>query len=80
MVGSDEAEGEGSSCRPSAARAGLLDKWSHRLDANDDLVWRAILQFYGDHGQPPQIADIAGEIGFEIDHVETALRALDRMI
>ncbi|AUD00090.1 mercuric reductase (plasmid) [Bradyrhizobium sp. SK17] len=60
-----------------AARAGLLDKWSHRLDANDDLVWRAILQFYGDHGQPPQIADIAGEIGFEIDHVETALRALD---
>ncbi len=59
-----------------AARAGLLDKWSHRLDANDDLVWRAILRFYGDHGQPPQIPDIAAETRFEVDHVGTALRAL----
>ncbi len=59
-----------------AARAGLLDKWSHRLDANDDLVWRAILRFYGDRGEPPQIPDIAAETRLEVGRVATALRTL----
>lgn len=59
-----------------AARAGLLDKWSNRLEANEDYVWRTILQLYGDRGRPPQIPDIAAEIRFTADHVATVLRKL----
>jgi hypothetical protein len=58
------------------ARAGLLDKWSHRLESNDDLVWRTILRLYGVRGRPPQIPDIAGETQFTVDHVAIVLHAL----
>jgi alkylmercury lyase len=59
-----------------AARAGLLDKWSHKLEANDDLVWRTILRLYGNRGRPPQIQDIADATRFTANHVATVLRTL----
>lgn len=42
-----------------AARAGLLDQWSHRLEAAKDTVWRTTLQLYGASGRVPSVSDIA---------------------
>ena len=52
-----------------AARAGLLDRWSHALDADEDLAWRSLLQHYANCGRPPQIRDIANETGIAADRL-----------
>lgn len=59
-----------------AARAGLLDKWSHRLEATEDVVWRTALQLYGASGRAPSVSDIAGESGIPPDRVADILRKL----
>lgn len=41
-----------------AARAGLLDRWAIRLEADADLVWRTILRLYADLGHAPTRADL----------------------
>lgn len=46
-----------------AARAGLLDRWALRLEANEDLVWRTIVRLYAELGQPPSRADVGAESG-----------------
>lgn len=60
----------------SAARAGLLDMWSHALDAAEDLVWRTTLRLYGDKGRPPRIDEIANGSGVSEDRVRALLRKL----
>lgn len=32
------------------ARARLLDRWSHRLEVVEDIIWRTILRLYGERG------------------------------
>jgi alkylmercury lyase len=59
------------------ARAGLLDRWSHVLDADEDLVWRSLMQHYASRGQPPLIDDIAKETGIAGDRLAAALRRLE---
>jgi len=59
-----------------AARAGLLDQWSHRLEAAEDTVWRTTLQLYGASGRAPSVSDIAGADGFPPDRVADILRKL----
>jgi hypothetical protein len=59
-----------------AARAGLLDRWSVRLEAVEDLVWRTILRLYADLGKPPKLADIAAATGIAADGVAGLLRVL----
>lgn len=59
-----------------SARAGLLDKWSHALDPDEDLVWRNILKRYATMGRPPQAADLAGDTGIPSDRVGALLRKL----
>lgn len=58
------------------ARACLLDRWSHRLEAVEDLVWRTILQLYADHGRAPKADDIAIATGITRDRVALLLRKL----
>lgn len=58
------------------ARAGLLGRWSHRLDADEDRVWRTILKLYADRGHPPQLRDIAAETGIAADRLPTMLHKL----
>lgn len=41
-----------------SARAGLLDQWAIRLEADADLVWRTILRLYADLGHAPTRADL----------------------
>lgn len=60
-----------------AARAGLLDRWSGKLDTDQDLVWRATLRLYADFGHAPQTADIAARTGLPTDRVPTLLGALE---
>lgn len=60
-----------------AARAGLLDRWSGKLDADQDLVWRATLRLYADFGRAPQTADIADMIGLSADTVSALLGELE---
>lgn len=59
-----------------SARAGLLDKWSHALDPDEDLVWRNVLQRYATIGRPPQAEDVAGDTGISRDRVGALLRKL----
>jgi len=59
-----------------AARAGLLDRWRHRLEADEDAVWRTTLQLYGACGQPPEFGDIAVASGISPERVGTILRKL----
>jgi len=60
-----------------AARAGLLDRWSGKLDTDQDLVWRATLRLYADFGHAPQTADIAAKIGLPADKVAALLGELE---
>lgn len=60
-----------------AARAGLLDRWSGKLDADQDLVWRATLRLYADFGHAPQTADIAATTGLPADKVPALLGELE---
>ncbi|MGQ0583163.1 MAG: hypothetical protein ACT4O6_14600 [Reyranella sp.] len=59
-----------------ATRAGLLDRWALRLEAVEDLVWRAILQLYADCGRPPTPADIAAASGIASDGISRTLQTL----
>ena len=59
-----------------AARAGLLDRWSGRLEADEDCIWRAILRLYGEMGRPPEFGDIAVEAGTTHD---LAVLVLDKL-
>ncbi len=61
-----------------AARAGLLDTWSHALGADEDLVWRAVLHLYADKWRPPRLDEVAAETGIAADHVAALLRELQR--
>ncbi|MBX9645918.1 MAG: hypothetical protein K2X57_02550 [Xanthobacteraceae bacterium] len=55
------------------ARAGLLDKWSHRLEATEDAVWRTALELYNASGRAPSVSDIAGESEIPPDRVSGIL-------
>lgn len=55
------------------ARAGLLDQWSHRLEATDDTVWRTTLQLYGASGRAPSVSDIAVGSGIRPNRVADIL-------
>src|SRR5258708_26461511 len=46
-----------------AERAGLLDRWSHRLEADEDTVWRTILRLYGASGRSPSFGKPGGGKG-----------------
>ncbi len=61
-----------------AARAGLLQKWSHALDESEDLVWRSVLQLYAGHGRPPSLRELGAETGMEPRRVAALLRDLER--
>lgn len=56
-----------------AARAGLLDQWSHRLEAAEDTVWRTTLQLYGASGRAPSVSDIAVGSGIPPNRVADIL-------
>ena len=60
-----------------AARAGLLDRWSGKLDTDQDLVWRATLRLYADFGHAPRIADIVAMTGLPADKVPPLLGELE---
>jgi alkylmercury lyase len=63
-----------------AARAGLLDSWALRLEANEDLVWRTIVRLYAERGRPPSRADIVAESGIasgDVGVLVNTLRAHD---
>lgn len=59
-----------------AAREGLLDRWSHALEAGEDLVWRIVLQLYADKGQPPRPGAVADQTGIATARVVALLRNL----
>jgi hypothetical protein len=59
-----------------AARAGLLDKWSHALAPSEDLVWRTTLGLYGESGRPPRTVEIAAGSDLSEERVCEILRKL----
>ncbi len=61
-----------------AARSNLVEKWSHTLDESEDLVWRAVLRLYADHGRPPAPHELVPATGMQPDRILDLLRNLDR--
>lgn len=61
-----------------SARAGLLHKWSHALDPDEDRVWRTLLRLYADRGRAPEPTAIAFATGLPDHRVATLLRKLHR--
>ena len=59
-----------------AARAGLMEKWSQALEADQDLVWRTILRLYADAGRPPFFTEVARETAFPQERVSMLLNQL----
>src|SRR5258708_6651571 len=59
-----------------AARTGLLDKWSLKLETHEDTIWRTVLRHYADHGQPPNLTDIVAATRFASGDVATVLQTL----
>jgi alkylmercury lyase len=60
-----------------AARAGLLDRWSCRLEADQDVVWRTALRLYAKLGRAPSIADLAMAADMAADKLTTLLNDLE---
>jgi hypothetical protein len=60
-----------------AARAGLLDRWSCRLEADQDVVWRTVLRLYAELGRAPSITDLAATVGMAVDKVAARLGDLE---
>src|SRR5882724_5168113 len=60
-----------------AARAGLLDRWSCRLEANQDVLWRTVLRLFADLGRAPSITDLAATVGMAVDKVAALLSDLE---
>ena len=61
-----------------AARAGLIEKWSTRLDDAEDVVWRSVLQLFAVLGRPPRIEEIASAAGIDQERLASLLRQLQR--
>jgi hypothetical protein len=59
-----------------AARAGLLDRWSCRLEPDQDVVWRTALRLYAERGRAPSIADLAATADIAVDKLTTLLNDL----
>src|SRR5882724_4546951 len=60
-----------------AARAGLLDRWSCRLEAEQDVLWRTVLRLFADLGRAPSITDLAATVGMAVDKVAALLSDLE---
>ncbi|MBI2735947.1 MAG: hypothetical protein HYX38_05260 [Rhodospirillales bacterium] len=60
-----------------AARAGLPDRWSRKLDPEQDLVWRAALWLYADLGHAPRTIDLAAKTGLAPADVSVLLDELE---
>lgn len=56
-----------------AARSGLLDKWLHALNPDEDRIWRGILRFYAARGRPPEVSEIATTAGLPHKDAEVFL-------
>jgi hypothetical protein len=59
------------------ARAGLLDRWSCRLEADQDVVWRTVVRLYAELGSAPSIAELAATIGMAAEKVAALLSDLE---
>jgi alkylmercury lyase len=59
-----------------AARSALIEKWSHALEATEDLVWRTVLRLYVAAGRPPSPGEIAAETNLREQDVKNLLTQL----
>jgi alkylmercury lyase len=62
----------------SAARDGLLEKWSTRLDDLEDLVWRNVLQLFAMLGRSPRIGEVESAVNLDQERLAPVLRQLQR--
>ena len=60
-----------------AARPGVLDKWLHALTADQDCVWRTVLQLYAELGRAPGLAEISGRTSLSLSQLRSVLRELE---
>src|SRR6266853_567956 len=61
-----------------AARAGLIEKWSARLDEAEDLVWRCVLELFPALGRAPRLEEIASATKMQRERLAPVLRQLQR--
>ena len=62
-----------------AARSGLIEKWSTRLDEAEDLVWRSVLELFSLLGRPPRLEEIASATKMHRKRLAPVLRQLQQL-
>jgi hypothetical protein len=60
-----------------AARVGLLDRWSCRLEADQDVVWQTALRLYAERGRAPSIPNLAATAAIAVDKLVALLNDLE---
>jgi alkylmercury lyase len=61
-----------------AARSGLVEKWSTRLDDVEDLVWRRVLELFPVLGRPPRFEEVARAVEMRQERLAPVLRQLQQ--
>src|SRR5262245_35290296 len=59
------------------SRLGLIDRWRLALTADEDRVWRAVIELYASLGQAPRVAEIGVHAELPDDVVPELLRRLE---
>lgn len=59
-----------------AARAGLIERWSTTSDVFEDLVWRSVLKLFAALGRPPRLEEIASATKMRQERLAPVLRQL----
>lgn len=59
-----------------AARSGLIEKWSTTLGKTEDLVWRSIMELFPTLGRPPRVEEIASATKMNREGLLPVLREL----
>jgi hypothetical protein len=61
-----------------AARSGLVEKWSKRLDETEDVVWRCVLELFPALGRAPRLEEIASATKMQQERLVPVLQQLQQ--
>lgn len=61
-----------------AARSGLIEKWSTTLGKTEDFMWRSIMELFPTLGRPPQVEEIASALKMKREGLLLVLRELQQ--
>jgi hypothetical protein len=57
-------------------RLGIFEKWTHGLEATQDLVWRTVLELFASTGRPPTLLEIGKALALPDEQVRAHIAEL----